>query len=63
MITAIIIFLLTVSALVLYMIYSVYNLKKLMERKIAESVRDIAVKALPPLTRWLYNKYFKKTKC
>jgi flagellar biogenesis protein FliO len=63
MIVAIIIFLLTVLALVLYMIYSVYKLRKLMERKISEAMRDLVAKSLPPLSKWIYNKYFKKTKC
>ena len=63
MITAIIVLLLTISALVLYMIYSVYKLRKLMERKISEAMRDLVAKSLPPISKWFYNKYFKKTKC
>jgi hypothetical protein len=63
MVTAIIIFLLAVTALVLYMIYSVYKLKRLMEKKISEAMRDLVAKSLPPLSKWIYNKYFKKTKC
>jgi hypothetical protein len=63
MVTAIIIFLLAVTALVLYMIYSVYKLKRLMEKKISEAMRDLVAKSLPPISKWIYNKYFKKTKC